>query len=63
VNARKATKENPAQPEKSPQDVRNEFFEEEIKPAKQGKIIVYKGKVYNKTIREAFRTAIVGKLQ
>jgi len=63
VNARKATKENPAQPEKSPQDVRNEFFEEEIKPAKRGKIIVYKGKVYNKTIREAFRTAMVGKLQ
>ncbi|MDD9806897.1 MAG: type II-B CRISPR-associated RNA-guided endonuclease Cas9/Csx12 [Gammaproteobacteria bacterium] len=63
VNTRKATKEAPEQPEKSPQDVRNEFFEKEIKPARQGEIICYKGKVYNAAIKEAFRTAIVSKLQ
>jgi len=63
VDARKETKEAPAQPEKSPQDVRNEFFEKEIKPAKKGKIICYKGKAYNAVIREVFRTATIGELQ
>ena len=56
-NAKKATSNSEAIPEKSPKDVRNEFFEEKIAPAKLGDIICYKAQTYNKAIREAFKTA------
>ena len=62
--ARKATKDTPAEPEKSPQDIRNEFFEKEIKPARKGEIKSYKGASYKKEMERAFKTAKkVDKLQ
>ena len=55
--AKKATSNSEAVPEKSPKDVRNEFFEEKIASAKLGDIICYKAQTYNKAIKEAFKTA------
>ena len=55
--AKKASANTPKQPAKSPQDMRDEFFEQEIKTASQGKIIIYKGASYNKDMEKAFRTA------
>ncbi len=54
--AKKATKTRPEQPEKSPQDIRDEFFQEKIRPKKQGAIVFYKGKQYNTEMKKAFRT-------
>ena len=54
---KKATGRSEAVPEKSPEDVRNEFFEEKIAPAKRGDIVFYKARTYNEAIRKAFKTA------
>ena len=55
--ARKATKTKEEQPEKSSQDMRDQFFQKEIKTKKQGDIISYKGRQYNTEMKEVFRTA------
>ncbi len=48
---------------KSKKDVRNEFFEKEIKTKKRGAIIPYEGSKYNKEMQKAFKEAsLVGKL-
>ena len=62
-NAKKATGSSEAVPEKSPEDVRDEFFEEKVAPAKLGYIVCYKAQTYNKAIREAFKTAKKHKLE
>ena len=60
---KKATGNSEAVPAKTPEDVRNEFFEEKIAPAKLGDIVCYKAQTYNKAIREAFKTAKKSKLE
>ncbi len=62
--AKKGTENRPEESEKSPKDIRNKFFEEEIKSVKQGAIIIYKGASYKKEMRDAFKTAqVVGRLK
>lgn len=55
--AKKATKNTAEQSEKSPQKIRDEFFEDQIKQKKRGAIICYKGASYKKEMKKAFKTA------